>query len=287
MRPRLAAQAGVLHVLRRARGARIASFDWDGRPLAPGFALPPGRLGPADARGLAVDSDHRLWIADRRSAALRAFSLFGVEVAAPLAPPPARADVAGALPELSALAASGVEEELVLVAASAGERRHALQVFGADGSLRASLRPLGDPQQRFRGLCDLALCGRLLYACEEEAARIQVFRDGEFHFALRVGGGLRPSSLGVLADGRLLVAAGGEDSGLWLLEADGRCAARLACHGTGDGELCDPSSIAIEEGPDERHTRLAVLDLDGDRVQVFALDGRCFGSFPDLSGASL
>lgn len=286
MRPRLAAQAGVLHVLRRARGARLASFDWDGRALAPGFALPPGAHGPCDPHGLALDADHRVWIADRRGAALRAFSLFGVEVAACAGPTPARADVPGALGQLSALAASGVEHELVLVAASAGERRHALQLFGPDGRLRASLRPLGDPQQRFRGLADVALCGRLLYACEEDAGRIQVFRDGEFHYALRAEAGLRPSSLAPLADGRLLVAAGGEDGGLWLLEADGRRRARLAQHGTGEGELCDPTSIAVEEGEDERHTRVAVLDLDGDRVQVFALDGRCFGSFLDLSGAT-
>ncbi len=286
MRPRLAALSGVLHLVRRARGVQLETYDWDGRPLAEGFPLADTAAGAADPRGLALDGDRRLWIADRRACALRAFSVFGVEVARIQAPPASRAESPGALVELSALAAAGVEEELVLVAASGGERRHALQLFAADGSLRASLRPLGDPQARFRGLADVCLLGRLLYACEEEAGRIQVFRDGEFHFAARVGAGLRPRCLAPLADGRLVAAQAGDASALVLLEADGRVAARIAAHGTRDGEVCDPSSIAVEEGPDERHTRVAVLDQGGDRVQVFALDGRCFGSFPDLPCAT-
>jgi hypothetical protein len=275
VRPSLASAGGVLYVLRAELGPRLRPFDWDGRPLGEGFAVPAADSGPCDPRGLAVDGDRRLWIADRGARALRAFSVFGVEVQR----------LGGAFEQLSAVAAAGVEHELVLLAGSSGERRHALAWLGPEGGLRSSLRPLGDPQGRFRGLCDLALSGRTLHACEEHAGRIQVFRDGEFHYAIHTRG-LRPCAIAPLSDGRVLAAQSGESSALALLEADGSHVRTLAAHGEGEGEVRDPSALAVEEGEDERHTRVAVLDRGGDRVQVFALDGRCFGCFPDLSCAT-
>jgi hypothetical protein len=284
MHARLCSAGGVLYVLRDERGARVRPFDWDGRALGEGFAVPAAEGSSCDPRALALDGDRRVWIADRGARALRAFSVFGVEVAR-IEGLAGHADTAGTLDGLSALAVRGLEDELVLAAGLVGERRHALVWFGAQGARHSSLRPLGDPQGRFRGLCDLQFAGRLLYACEEHAARIQVFRDDEFHYALPAGG-LRPRAIAALADGRVLVVQAGAESALVLLEADGSLARTLAAHGSGEGALEDPSSLAVEEGEDERHTRVAVLDSGGDRVQVFALDGRCFGSFPELSGAT-
>jgi len=285
MRARLCSAAGVLYVLRDERGPQLRPYDWDGRALGEGFAIPAADSAPCDPRALAVDGDRRLWIADRGARALRAFSVFGLEVQR-LAAPPGRPQRGSGFEQLSALAAAGVEDELLLAAGSGGERRHALALCAADGRAPVSLRPLGDPQGRFSGLCDLVLSGRTLHACEEQAGRIQVFRDGEFHYALRAGG-LRPCAIAPLEDGRMVVAQAGEASALALLEADGSLARMLASHGEGEGEVCDPCSLALEPGADERHTRIALLDRGGDRVQIFALDGRCFGSFPDLCCATL
>jgi hypothetical protein len=285
MRARLCSAAGVLYVLRDERGPQLRPYDWDGRPLGEGFAIPAADSEPCDPRALAVDGDRRLWIADRGARALRAFSVFGLEVRR-LAAPPGRTQRGSGFEQLSALAAAGVEDELLLAAGSGGERRHALALCSADGRAPVSLRPLGDPQGRFSGLCDLVLAGRTLHACEEQAGRIQVFRDGEFHYALRAGG-LRPVAIAPLEDGRVVVAQAGEPSALALLEADGSLVRVLAPHGEAEGEVCDPCSLALEPGADERHTRIALLDRGGDRVQIFALDGRCFGSFPDLCCATL
>jgi hypothetical protein len=266
--------------MREERGPRLSPFDWDGRALGEGFAIPALEGAVCDPRGLAVDGDRRLWIADRGARALRAFSVFGVEVERLSGP------AGGGFEQLSALAAAGVEHERLLAAGAGGERRHALALLGPDGALRGSLRPLGDPQGRFRGLCDLVLQGRTLHAAEEHAGRIQVFRDGEFHYALRAGG-LRPRAIAPLSDGRVLLVQAGEPSALVLLETDGSLVRTLAAHGSAEGEVCDPCSLAVEEGADERHTRVAVLDRGGDRVQVFALDGRCFGCFPEPGCARL
>jgi hypothetical protein len=275
VKARLCSAGGVLYLLREQRGPRLAPFDWDGRPLGEGFAIPAADGAACDPRGLSVDGDRRLWIADRGARALRAFSVFGIEVQR----------LGGAFEQLSAVAAAGVEHELVLLAGSSGERRHALAWLGPEGGLRSSLRPLGDPEGRFRGLCDLALRGRTLHVCEEPARRIQVFRDGEFHYALATGA-LAPCAIAPLEDGRVLAAQAGEASALVLLGPDGSLVRALAAHGEAEGEVLDPCSLAVLEGEDERHTRVAVLDRGGDRVQVFALDGRCFGCFPDLGCAT-
>src|SRR5689334_8557398 len=282
MRARLASAAGVLYVLRDERGPRLGAFDWDGRPLSEPFAIPAAEPHACDPRALAVDGDRRLWIADRGARALRAFSVFGREVQR--LSPEARAP--GTLESLSALAAQGVEHELMLAAGSGGERRHALLIHGQDGRRPLSLRPLGDPEGRFSGLCDLVFAGRRLYVCEEHAARVQVFRELEFHYALRAGG-LRPCAIAPLSDERVLVAQAGEPSALALVGPDGSLLRLIAAHGEDEGQVSDPCALALEEGEDERHTRVALLDRGGDRVQIFALDGRCFGSFPGLGGASL
>ena len=54
--------------------------------------------------------------------------------------------------------------------------------------------------------------------------------------------------------------------------------------GEEEGGFANPSDIAVEPGATDRDTRVAVVDRDGDRVQVLTLEGRCYGTFPGLSG---
>jgi hypothetical protein len=37
--------------------------------------------------------------------------------------------------------------------------------------------------------------------------------------------------------------------------------------------------VAVEAGGLDASTRLAVVDRDGERVQVFTVEGRCYGAF--------
>ena len=46
----------------------------------------------------------------------------------------------------------------------------------------------------------------------------------------------------------------------------------------------DVGDVAVEAGPTQRETRVAVIDRDAERLQVFTLDGRCLGEFPALPG---
>ena len=115
-----------------------------------------------------------------------------------------------------------------------------------------------------------------------------LFRDGEFHYLVRssLSVAFEPNAVALLADGRLLVAQAGDASALLLLGPGGQVLRTLAGIGEEGGCVLEPSAIAVEEGSEERETRIAVIDCDGDRVQVFALDGRCFGAFPDLPRAA-
>ena len=314
----LALKAGVLFVGRCSESARVAPFDLDGRRLGPGFTID-GRGTRAGISGLAVDDDRRLWIADSASACLRGFTAFGrelgvvgsgdaldvggIEVTAQLGRP---VDVV--------VRGTDVDQELIVV--SGGSQRHALRVLPLDkhaGRARpaASLRPLGDPRGSFLELTAVDWradevwileagavggSGREGAAGGGSAGRIQVFRHGDYHYSLALGGPQecgraaaegpgagRPEGLALLADGRALVAFGGEDrSGLVLLDAGGRRLSVVARAGKEDGCVWEPTRLAVEEGVPRGSTRVAVMDCDGDRVQVFSLAGRCYGAFQEL-----
>lgn len=280
---------GVLYVGRHVRAAQIRPYDLDGRALGPGFGFEGADGGRSSVGGLAVDDDHRFWIADGASGAVRVFSSFGRELARVCGREPREADRAGALGDVIDVDVTGVEHESRVWVASSGRRRHAVQCFDRDGELRASARPLGDPQAEFHGVVRLTVSGRLVYVCEPAAGRIQVFRDDEFHFVLappandRPGGGFRPRCAAALADGRVVVAHGDVEAGvLAVLDSGGRTLQVLASTGVDTGDVLDPVDVVVDDRADDAHTRIAVLDRAGDRVQIFTLDGRCFGAFVEL-----
>jgi hypothetical protein len=183
------------------------------------------------------------------------------------------------------------DDDPVLVVASGGWRRHAVQLFRSDGRWIGSLRPGGNPLGRFHGVGRVAALGRMIYVCETRAGRVQVFRDGEFHFAFSLpvasAGRFEPVSAAPLDDGRLVIAAGGTHAALLLVDAAGRLQEVLAERGEEAGKVLDPGDVAVEEGAGGASTRIALIDRDAERVQVFTLDGRCFGALEPLPGQAL
>ena len=183
----------------------------------------------------------------------------------------------------------GVDEELHVVVCSAGMRRHAVQVFHAHAGRVRSLRPLGDPRGQFHAASGLAGDDDLLYVCERGAGRVQVFKDDEFHFAIQIAvagaAKFEPVAAALLPDGRSVIATAGEASSLLLVGRSGRLLRVLAGAGSESGCLTHPGDVVIARGHDDHDTRVLVIDQDGDRVQVFTLEGRCFGAFTALTGS--
>lgn len=288
---------GTLWVGRHEKTAHVRAFDLDGRRLDAGFSFRDPTLGRSRAAGLALDGDRHVWVADTESG-VRCFTLFGVEVGhlgvgpEPDADPELAPDVPGVVRQPVDVAVEGDSDGLRIVVASGGERRHALQVFGGSGRLVSSLRPHGDPRRRFRDLRGVALAGRTLWAAEGRGGCVQVFLDGEFHFAFATTGNdlpdFVPNAVAPLPDGRVVVAcggAGGESGGSLILAGpSGDLLRVLAGPGTGEGEVLEPTDVVLEATGRDASTRVAVIDRDGDRVQVFTLRGRCYGAFGDLAG---
>ena len=237
-----------------------------------------------------MDTDRRLWIADGPAGKVRAFTLFGQQVVEIEDPKDSRGDTLGGLGQPSDVAAFGTDDELSLVVASKGRRRHALQIMQAHRGRVHSLRPLGDPRGTYRDLAGVALDGEWLYALERGASRVQVFRNGDFHFCIPVlsarGEAVEPSALAVLSERRLLVTTAGESSALLLMDRTGRILRVLAERGSGEGQVSQPGAVAAHNAGEDGDCRVFVLDRDGGRIQLFTLRGRCFGSFTNLSGSS-
>ena len=283
---------GVLYVGRHELTAHVRPYDLDGRALGPGFSFrgPDGE--PARASGLAVDEDHHVWVADGAAGRVRVFNLFGRECGGLGAP---GGDARGALSSVTDVCLmpppDGEHRQgdgFTLVTSRAQPLRHALQVFEPDGRWVQSLRPEGDPRGRFRGLRRVVSDGKLIWACDARAGVVQVFRDLEFHFLFKVpvraGGRFEPTAVAPLEDGRMILATGGTDSSLLLLDASGRLLRVLAEAGHEAGEVFEPEDIALEEDSGDRSRRLAVIDRDADRVQVFTVEGRCHGALEEMPG---
>jgi hypothetical protein len=280
---------GVLYVGRHELTAHVRPYDLDGKPLAPGFSFRGPEGEPVILSGIDIDDDHHLWIADSAAARVRAFSVFGREVRALAST--ASGDARGSLSAVVDVAVASGDDDPVLAVACGGWRRHALQLVRSDGRWVGSLRPEGNPLGRFNGVRSVAVKGRMTYVAETRAGRIQVFRDGDFHFAFGLpvagGGRFEPLAVAPLVDGRLVVATGGAHSGLLLVDAAGRLIRELAGRGEGAGQVFEPADVVVEEGEGEQATRLAAIDLDGERVQVFTLEGRCYGALDQLPGQAL
>lgn len=286
----LALQGGILWLARHARSVEIRAYDLDGARVGEGFGFSGANGGRARADGLAVDRDMRLRVADSKAAAVRTFTVFGVELDPLAASGPD--DTAGNVGEPATVAVEGVESDLRILVGSRGVRRHGVQCFDRGGNRLYSLRSRGDAAEPFEDVVRVAIDGRFQLVCEAGTGLVLVFRDGEFHFALkppRARGVVHhpiPTAARRLSDGRFVVAtsspAGG---GVHLLEATGRPIHTIAYPGERASEVFEPTDIALDEGPSDRRTRVAIVDSDGDRVQVFNLEGVCFGSFTDLPRA--
>lgn len=287
MRGSLAIRNGVLYVGTEERTAHVRSYDLDGAPLEAAFSFRGEDGGAASVDGLDVDADHRVWVADGAGARLLGFSLVGAPLAELSAGAVGEHDARGVLGRPVDVCTVGADDEQCLIVASGGARRHAVQVLPLDAHRREeSLRPLGDQDGRFHDVRSLALdaSGRELFVCEAGRARVQVFRDHDFHRALTLSLGrarFEPNALAVCGDGRLVIAQGGEHSALLLCARNGEVLRVLAQTGTAEGEVEEPGSVVIEEGDSDRTTRVVVIDRDGLRVQVFNLLGDCWGTFQD------
>lgn len=291
----LAHHNGVLYVGRHAKTAWVRAFDLDGRPLETSFSFRDEAAGRSSVDALAVDEDHRLWVADSAARSIRAFTLFGHEVArvGDEHPPGGLDDARGRIGAPVGLAVAGADDELVVAVASSGLRRHALHLLVPATGRSRSVRPRGNPRGRFRDLHGVALADGWLYACETGTGRVQVFRDGEHHFEFDCGPvdgrAAAPVAIDVLPDRRAVVALAGETSALLLVDPAGRRMRVLAAETEGTheegGTVDQPGDVVVAPGSDDRHTRVAVIDREGERVQVFNLEGRCYGAFPSLAPA--
>lgn len=298
MQGALAHRNGVLYVGRHAKTAWVRAFDLGGRPLETSFSLRDEVVGRSSVEALAIDEDHRLWLADGAAGKLRAFTLFGREVACVEDEPLTdgeREDSRGRIGTPSGLAVDGSDDELVVAVASRGRRRHALQLLHPDSGRTRSVRPRGNPRGEFHGLRGVALAGDWLYACETGTGRVHVFRDGEHHFefACEAADGREsvPVAVDVLPDRRAVVAMAGDASALLLVDPAGRVMRVLAREPLGPGDLEEgsieqPGDVVVAPGADDGETRVAAIDRDGERVQVFSLEGRCYGAFLGLDPTS-
>lgn len=292
MQGSLAMHKGSLFVGRYEKTAHVAVFDLGGHRLAGGFSFCDEAIGRSSASGLSVDEDRRIWIADEPAGRVRTFTLFGAEVGGlggSVEAEGAGSDRLGVLGAPVDVAFRGDGDEGTLLVAGGGERRHALSQYDQDGKLLRSLRSEGNPMGRFRALAGVSSLGAFVYAAECGAGRVQVFRDGEFHFLFSVAtrkGSFEPTAVAPLADGRMLVTTRGAASALLLVDGSGRLLSQLAEAGSGEGRVENPSDVVIEETGEDCSTRLAVIDRDGERVQVFDLEGRCFGAFLEGGAAS-
>ncbi len=285
MRGSLALRQGVLYVGTEERTAHVCAFDLDGAPLEAAFSFRGEDDGAASVCGLDVDADHRVWVADGVGGRLLGFTLVGAALAEVAGSRSGAHDARGVLGKCIDVLCVDEDDEQRLIVASGGTRRHAVQVLPlGPGRRDVSLRPMGHQDGHFRDVRGLALGDgdRELFVCEAGGARLQVFRELDFHRSLVVACGrvaFEPNAVAVCEDGRLVVAQGGEESALLLCSADGRLLQVLAAHGEDEGQVLDPGSVVIEPGRDDRHTRVLVIDRDGLRIQVFNLAGQCWGAF--------
>jgi len=118
---------------------------------------------------------------------------------------------------------------------------------------------------------------------------VRVYVGGALHWSVEVpvagAGHFRPTAVAPLEDGGLVVAcADPAASALVVTDPGGRVRRVLAEGGPEVGQVDEPLDVVVEEHV-EGGPRVIVVDQAGDRVQVFTLEGRCFGAFPRLTGS--
>ena len=287
----------VLYVGLHALTAEVASFDLNGRPLETRFRFRDEVVGRSSIDGIDIDDDRRVWVADAAARCIRCFTLFGQEIAS-VGGGDANRDARGQLGAPVDLRVTGTDDETIVLVASAGERRHALQALHIATGRGQSIAPLGNPEGRFQRIRGIDVRGGVIAVCEAGAARVQIF-DGHFggrvafRFAFAIEESLgHPEAVALVGDGRVVLATRAHDvgpagnrtrpsGGIHLFDAAGRYERLIAGPEMVDG----PLDLALEPGPNDRRTLLAVLDEEGARVQILTLDGRDFGSFVDFGPA--
>jgi hypothetical protein len=280
---------GVLYVGSEERAAHVRSFDLDGRELDAGFSFRGADGGAASVTGLAVDEDHRLWVADGVGGELRAFTLFGDQVAGVSSAQTGQHDKGGVLGTLADVASRGSDDAQELLVASAGRRRHAVQILPLGSGPPRSLRCGGQVDSLFKDVTGVAWQDSLLWVCERGRGRVQVFREEDYHFSFALpnpeGAPFQPTAVSALEDGRLVLAQGGVASAVRVLSASGKPLHVLAGTGAEEGCVREPSDLIVVPGEDDSHTLVVVIDGEGTRVQVFNLEGNCYGTFPGFAGS--
>lgn len=286
-------KGGVLYVGSHARTARLATYDLDGHRLVGGFAFRDGERDRSSIEGIAVDQDRRLWVADGEGLCLRTFSVFGQELACV---PGGKEDRTGLIGRPTGVGTTGVDAELLVGVTSGGTRRHGAMIMSPATGKSVSLRPLGNPEGLYADARAIVLAGEEAWVLEARTPRLQIFREGSFHYSLALPKiqEARPVAFALVPGGRVVVAWGGERGAVLLLGSDGRVNGCLAAAGDEVGEAANPTGILCVPGKDDRHTRIVLLDQDGSRVQVFNLEGACYGAFVggragpgDVSGLSV
>jgi hypothetical protein len=285
----LAYSKGVLYVGHEERTAHVRSFDLDGNELEAGFSFQGLDGSAAAVSGLAVDVDHRLWVADGVAGELRAFTLFGDQIAGVETVESGQRDKGGVLGTPSDVVSRGSDDAQQLLVSAGGRRRHAVQMLPLAGGPPMSLRCGGQVDALFKDVCGLAWRDEWQWVCERGAQRVQVFRNLDYHFSFALPASpqapFEPAAIEPLSDGRLVLAQGGSRSALSLLDSSGKLLQRIATDGLEEGSVLNPSDLIVSEGEDDRHTRVVVIDVEGTRLQVFNLVGDCYGTFPGFAGS--
>jgi len=285
----LALHRGVLFVGRFEKTAHVGLFDLETGSAIGGFSFRDERRGSSAAAGLAVDDDRRLFVADTRCSRVRVFTLFGLEIGGLGEEPGGSCEVSsrdapGAIRSPVDVACQGNSEEGKVVVALSGERRNAVQVFDAGLQWLRSLRAPGRPDSVFRGIRGVALRGALLYVAEGGRNAIHSYRDGEFLTSFVIpcrGGRFEPQAVAPLDDGRMVIACGGGASAIVLVDGAGRLLRVLAEAGDDVGRVRHPTDVVVEERESDGKSQVIALDQDGERVQLFTLEGRCSGALAE------
>lgn len=282
----VALRRGVLYVGRFDAGPTVQPFDLDGRPLSPGFRIHAPRGERQRPIALDVDSDHHVWIADAGLPGLRRFTLVGREVSRWSSIP--NDDTHGSPADVVDVEVVERDGRLELLVATNGHRRHAVQLIDISGRVLAKLRSEGDPRATFQGVSRVSCAGERTLVCEPHAGRVQVFRNLEFEFLFKIpverGRRFEPVAAVSLADGRMIVANGGQAGALLLVDRGGRLIRVLAEHGSGIADVSEPLDLAVDECAGNAHVRLAVIDQLGERVQVLRIGNRNVESLAALPG---